>query len=413
MEKRKTVIFVIGVILIVSTFLICHKHTAYQTTQLDEVKLKDVDENNMFAIMVKGTDGKYTSIDQFPGEGYKLNEDKSGCMDNNNELISDSLSYDEGEQKVIVNTGQTSYCYLYFDKQLSVNDLRAKSGIGLSDEPVGGMYRYQGSSVDNYICLSGVGSNGCGTSGTNDKLYRIIGITENGNIKVIKQIKYGYYAWNTNYTDSTCDSSGCPEWPDSEIYKTLNGEIDSFLSKLSGDIKNKIADWEWYYGDIELNYAYKAADQIYDIETGQTETQYYGKTSSSKDLVKGQKWKKMDNKAKIGLIYLHDYYYQSTTSNNCYYNSSTYTQCKTGGWMNMSKNDSSSSSNEEYEWTMTRVGRENNSSIVFDAWVVRTSGDVFYSNLLSQRAVRPVFYLKSDVELGGTGSRTEPFYIKN
>ncbi len=255
MERRKTVIFVIGVILIVSTFLICHKHTAYQT-QLDEVKLKDIEENNMFAIMVKGTDGEYKEQQTFPGDGYKLNKDKSGCMDNNGEKIENSLEYDSESKKVTVSTGQTSYCYLYFDKELpkTLQTLQSQKDSGLSDDLVGGMYRYQGSSVNNYICLKQVGQAGCSESGDSG-MYRIIGVTKEGNIKVIKQTSIGAKAWNTNYTDSNCGlGGGCPEWPQSEIYQTLNGD-NGFISTLNESINEKIEEWDWYYGDIANDYA--------------------------------------------------------------------------------------------------------------------------------------------------------------
>ncbi len=420
MEKRKTtLIFVIGVILIVSTFLICHKHTAYQT-QLDEVKLKDIEENNMFAIMVKGSDGEYAPSDKFPEKGYKLNKDKSGCMDNNNQLIPDSLSYDEDSQQVIVSTGQTSYCYLYFDKELpkTLQTLQSKASSGLSEGLIGGMYRYQGADVNNYICLGKLNDTNCGDK--SDSMYRIIGITEEGNIKVMKQTKYNKggtttFKWNTNYHDNSlsnnyCGTNGCPEWPDSTIFNTLNGSTDSFLSKLSDDIKNKIADWEWYYGDIENSYANKTADEIYQIEIGQADTQYYGKTSSNPGLVRGQRWQKMVNTAKIGLIYLHDYYYQSTTSNNCHNNGGKYEACKTGGWMHISKNGGTTS---DYEWTMSRIGRDYSSSTTFRAWCVYSSGCVEDGSLHTPIAVRPVYYLTSDVELEGTGEVGSPFYIKS
>ncbi len=416
MEKRKTtIIFVIGVMLIVSTFLICHKHTAYQTTQLDEVKLKDIKDNNMFAIMVK-ENGEYAPSDSFPEKGYKLNKDKSGCMDNNNELIPNSLSYDEDSQQVIVSTGQTSYCYLYFDKQLSVDDIR-KEGSGLSTNPVGGMYRYQGADVNNYICLGSLNNTNCKEK--TDEMYRIIGITPEGNIKVMKQTKYtnngtNTFVWNTKYDEKTstekykCDDGGCPEWPDSEIYKTLNADSDSFLSNLSSDIKNKIEDWDWWYGDINYDYANKTADEIYQIETGQVDSQYYPKLKQG--AIETGKWAKMNSKAKIGLIYLHDYYYQST-SNICHYDNNTHTQCKDNGWMHISKNDNSFTDNEQAEWTMSRIGRAESSSIYFYAWRVTSSGSVGKDSLKNEYSVRPVFYLTSDIELGGAGSTTEPFYI--
>ncbi len=318
--------------------------------ELPEEKEKIETKKKQFAMYIKQGDnyveyhGDEGKENLFP-EGYKLNEEQSRCEDIDGNKIED-ISFDTNTNSITVTSNKTAYCYLYFDIKTPENpqeliDSRT-SNESLSDEEVGGMYRYQGSSVNNYICLGSLNNTNCQEK--TDNMYRIIGITPEGNIKVMKQTSIGNYAWNTKYHDDSSSSSGycgrygCPEWPNSEIYQTLNENADSFLSKLSDDIKNKIADWEWYYGDIEYNYANKTANQIYNIEIGQTNTQYYGKTASNKNLVTGQKWVKMNNKAKIGLIYLHDYYYQST-SDNCLASNNTYTQCKDNGWMHISKND--------------------------------------------------------------------------
>ncbi len=418
MEKRKTtIIFVIGVILIVSTFLICHKHTAYQI-QLDEVKLKDIKDNNMFAIMVKESGGEYKSRDQFPGDGYKFNNEKSGCMDNNNKLIPDSLSFDEKEQKVIVNTGQTSYCYLYFDKQISVDDIR-KDESGLSNELVGGMYRYQGkgtkngNEVKNYICLKEVGQANC-TSGSND-MYRIIGITPEGNIKVIKQTRYDKngkteFVWNTKYNtmvaDSTykCEASGCPEWPDVEIYAVLNTD---FYNSLDSEIQNKIEEWEYMYGDIGealIDYDHITAEQAFQIEIGRNITKYY---NASGTYITDQKWTK-SKKSNIALMYIHDYAYSGSTTGCNTSRYSDYSTCKSS-WMYETNNDSATYT----EWTMTRLGPRDpgNGDNGYGEWAVQSSGYVYSTYLNLETSVRPVFYLKNDITLEGEGTTENPFYI--
>ena len=106
MEKRKTtIIFTIGVMLIVSTFLICHKHTVYQT-QLDEVKLKDVvnkEQNNMFAIMLQDENGEYkqTNDSNFPTDGYNYNAEKSGCIDSKGLAVENVLTYTNKKERWI------------------------------------------------------------------------------------------------------------------------------------------------------------------------------------------------------------------------------------------------------------------------------------------------------------------------
>ncbi len=417
-KNRIYIILIVVILTIVSSIFLINNKLSDNKTQLDEVKLKDIKDNNMFAIMVK-ENGEYTSSDKFPGDGYKFNSEKSGCMDNNNQLIPDSLSYDEGSQQVIVNTGQTSYCYLYFDKQLSVADLEKYDKTNtLSNELVGGMYRYQGTNSvvqNNYICLGKLNDEKCGDKNSN--MYRIIGITENGNIKVMKLTSMGAKKWNTNYhvgssSSGKCDTStGCPEWPDSEIFKTLNGETDSFLNTLNESIKEKIEPQKWYYGDIGWNYSKTlGVEDTYKIESGQKETQYYNAQGT---LVTDQKWKQMDEPASIGLIYLHDYYYQANQESCQSDKNSNYAYCQTKGWMHMKNNGGATSGNEIYEWTMSRIGRWSSSDTNFYAWLVTSSGDVNDGTLNYAYAVRPVFYLKSDIELGGAGSTSDPFYIKS
>ncbi len=418
-KNRIYIILIIVILTIVSSIFLINNKLSDNKAQLDEVKLKDIKDNNMFAIMVNDGSGKYTSNDQFPGDGYKFNSEKSGCMDNNNELIPDSLSFDEKEQKAIVNTGQTSYCYLYFDEvPQTLQTLQSKAGSGLSTDLVGGMYRYIGTNdvvTNNYICLSGVGSNGCGTSGTHDSMYRIIGITEEGNIKVIKQTKYNNtnYAWNTKFDENNsnttykCDlTSGCPEWPNSEIYTTLN---TNFYNSLNDGIRRKIQEWNWWYGDIEYNYAKNlTGDDLYKIETGQKESQYYGKLPSEKgNAITTKEWDEQKT-GNIGLMYLHDYYYQSN-ENGCHSSKgeSGYNKCRDNGWMHLAQNGNSS----DYEWTMSRVGRDSISSACFRAWGVYPDGRVNYDGSYGKYAVRPVFYLTSDIELEGEGTTKNPFYI--
>ena len=112
------------ILLLTISIVFISKNKSVNAT-LDEVRLKEVEKNNMFAIMVKGNNGEYAPSEVFPGKGYKLNDSKSGCMDVNGEKIENSLEYDSDSNKITVSTNKTSRCYLYFDKKQSlVDDLR-------------------------------------------------------------------------------------------------------------------------------------------------------------------------------------------------------------------------------------------------------------------------------------------------
>ncbi len=283
----------------------------------------------------------------------------------------------------------------------------------LSDDLVGGMYRYQGTNdeVNNYFCFEGKCSSG------SDDMYRIIGITPEGSIKLIKQTKFinngtSTYAWNTDYQDSTCGDDGCPEWPESDVYKILNEGESSFLSTLNADIQNKIEPQKWWYGDMHYSFVEElVADQVYQIETGQMDTKYYGHSSSNKAEVTNQRWTQMENKANIGLIYLHDYYYQANQASCHPKKNSDYANCINQGWMNMRNNGGAESGNEAREWTMSRIGRQANSSPYFSALSVSETGNIASTDLLVSYAVRPVFYLKSNITLYGSGTLDDPYTL--
>ncbi len=424
MEKRKTtIIFVIGVILIVSTFLICNKHTVYQT-QLDDVKLvnNNTSKSGMFAIMINDGNGEYKQSDDsnFPTEGYSYNEEKSGCIDSKGLAVENVLTYTD--KKFSIKTNQAVYCYVYFDKvPQTLQTLQSQTNSGLSTDLVGGMYRYQGTDtlkgnqVKNYICLEKVGSAGCSSAkwiGYDDKMYRIIGITSEGKIKVIKQIIYNKngtqtFKWNTKYSSSDCSGNNC-DWPNTDMYKTLN-ENDGFISTLDSSIQNKIEPQQWLYGDISIDYINSniPTETVYKIETGQENTKYYDKSGS---YVTDQKWKEMEEPASIGLMYIHDYAYALSGTGSTSSCRLDYENCKTS-WIHMSNNGAGTSGNESIEWTMSRIGPFGISDSNFVSWVLSPYGNIYNLNLTATLAVRPVFYLESDVELGGEGSTENPFYI--
>ena len=111
--------------------------------------------------------------------------------------------------------------------------LQSKASSGLSEGLIGGMYRYQGTNdvvKNNYICLKEAGQANC--TDKSDNMYRIIGITEEGNIKVMKQTKYtdsdgtDKFAWSTNVTDSQCGENGVQNGQTAIYIKDLMETMD-------------------------------------------------------------------------------------------------------------------------------------------------------------------------------------------
>ncbi len=113
---------------------------------------------------------------------------------------------------------------------------------------------------------------------------------------------------------------------------------------------------------------------------------------------------------KISLMYLSDYALSLGNDALSYTSYSNKDILKTG-WMNILNNDTSAP--DSGEWTMTRRSNPCIDCETYLACYSSSDGgvDCYYSH--SPAAVRPVFYLASDVELsGGTGSITDPFLLK-
>ena len=83
---------------------------------LDDVKLKENLKNDSIAIMLEQSDGTYkeSNTSTFPSN-MLFNSEKSGCIDNVGNKIENSLTYSNGV--VYVETGSTTYCYIYFDRK--------------------------------------------------------------------------------------------------------------------------------------------------------------------------------------------------------------------------------------------------------------------------------------------------------
>ncbi len=415
MDKKKIIVLVLGIVLIMSIYM-TYRTYENKPKELPEEKEKIETKKKQFAMYIKDGDkyveyhGEDENENLFP-EGYKLNIEQSRCEDIDGNKIED-ISFNTNTSSITVTSNKTAYCYLYFDKQLSVNDLRAKSGVGLSSGLVGGMYRYQGADtlkgnqVRNYICLENVGFAGCSdasSSGKDDNMYRIIGITEEGNMKVIKQTKYGNtYKWWNNYTENK-------EWPDSLIFETLN---EDYYNSLNDNIKNKIETQEWLYGDTRYQYLDEGitAEQMWKIETGKANTKYWNPTNG--DSVENETWTKRTASKPIGLMYIHDYAYAESSSGHYKSCRTDHASCKSS-WIHISNNGGATlwSDYSAFEWTMARVGRIDGSDPQLGSYAVDTDGHIGSFNLTAAYAVRPVFYLRSNIELGGEGTYDNPFFI--
>ncbi len=286
---------------------------------------------------------------------------------------------------------KTFYAYLRNSKGISIPKVATIEykepfgSTGVAEDELD--KRYYGTNPDNYICFGTSDIETC-VNDTDKYMYRIIGVDKKGRFKLIKK-----EALNTAYQWHNVSNQDI-KWPQSELYKGLNGISGGKYSNLfignttymPSGWSDKIETVNWKYGDTITSDA--TASEILKIEQAWTTTV----------------------SAKIGLMYMADYYYGSSkTGLNCS-NSGQYSSCRTS-WMYFLNNDTNAP-NKGYELTMSRYGYYSSNGTYY-AWLVNSGGGVTRGNLNSTYSVRPVFYLVPSIEISGEGTIANPYIIVN
>ena len=229
-------------------------------------------------------------------------------------------------------------------------------------------YRYAGASdsVNNYICL---GSDAATCPDAN--LFRIIGVFGD-KTKVIRAKSVGDQRWQIS-KDNT--------WSSSSLNTYLNG---TYLTSL-GTLADKIATTTWKVGGgktANINGVVPKTAYQYEVGSSASTTTY---------------------DAKIGLMYVSDYYYSSSPSawTLVGYNESDatkdYRAAKTINWLYLGSN----------EWTISRT-----SDITPYAFGMFSTGLVSNYGVTLSFGVRPSFNLLSSVTYAsGSGTSSDPIRI--
>ena len=322
--------------------------------------------------------GDYKTVTQssWPTEGYKFNAELSRCEKGS------TLSWDDTKKEVIVSGNLSDKCYVYFDIyqptlaeyiKSQYTGTQGDNGIyyhnsTLANGAGDNSYRYAGASdsVNNYICL---GSDEATCPDAN--LFRIIGVF-GAQTKVIRAKSIGDQKWNTS-ADNT--------WSSSSLNTYLNGE---YLTSL-GTLADKIATTTWKVGGgtyANISQSVPATAYQYEVGSSASTTTY---------------------DAKIGLMYVTDYYYSASPSawTLVGWNSSDatkdYRAVKTTNWLYLGS----------YEWTISR-----NSVTTNSAFDVGSLGSVGGYNVTYSYAVRPSFnLLSSTTYVSGSGSMSDPVRV--
>ena len=278
-------------------------------------------------------------------------------------------------------------------------------------------YRYAGANPNNYVCF-GSDDATCPT----ENLYRIIGLIDE-KIKLISadgtttdmlgidggyaetyQAAWGsmskYYKGNGDLTkiSSYYWSKSTNTWSDSTTNTiNLNKNFLAYLDGKDAKWKTMIDDTTWYVGGLTYYNAMKInAKTAYDYEVG-----------ANKDA-------NTTVTAKIGLMYLSEYYYGANpdywTLPGSNYDSENKDKC------NGCTTDYRAASNDNWlctglsEWVISRGSELNDDElfVIADGRVDWNDGDRFYG----YNVVRPSFYLTPSVKYAsGDGTSSSPYRI--
>ena len=451
-------------IIITMILIVCVGIFTINVFNSKDKKIINDDLGNTLAIMISNENGiGYKDYEKvtWPSKEYKFKEAK--CFDINGGPVENVVTFNEETRKAKITTNQTVSCTLYFDKPI-ISYLRDNDrNNNLSSTIQGDMYRYQGTNElvnNNYICFGTTDKDEC----VNDEdkyMYRILGINDLDELKLIKmnpikEKNVSQFSWNETYginskTDIDCNNEECPDWPDSLLFKRLNG-ISNGVIKGSGNNENKadtdifvdseeydylkspsstyntngsscdnnecywyniIKEHEWLYGDI-CNYSI-AQDydglKMYLIESGNENSKRCYLIDSSQIGSEDYKWSPTVT-AKIGLMYIYDFflsYYDGVNEDTRGHASTDFNLLQ--GWI--------SPGISTQEWPMTRHGFF--TGIGYDyiyvrAWRFRYNYEQLYADannlpLNDVCMVRPVFYLVNTIQLSGKGTIDNPYII--
>ena len=387
--KKKYIIFSIVTFVLLIAFVTSFNYFKTSNTYVENNSNNQTKITKGISMNLEQTAGagdyKQVTQSNWPTEGYKFNAELSKCENGS------TLSWDNTKNVVVFSGNVSDKCYVYFDIWIppsiadycsSGTDLATcvknfgNQGPDISNIYIhnssldngarDNSYRYAGASnnVNNYICL---GSDAATCPDAN--LFRVIGVFGD-KTKVIRAKPVGYQKWDTNNSST---------WSSSSLNTYLNG---TYLTSL-GTLKNKIAITTWKIGGGRTTYLLGVPKTAYQYEVG----------SSAPDATYD---------AKIGLMYVSDYYYSASPSAWTLVGSDSdatkdYRAATSTNWLYL----------VSYEWTISREP-----GVANFAFAVRYDGDLGSFEVRSSYRVRPAFNLESSVNyVSGSGTIENPIRI--
>ena len=351
------------------------------------------------------------------GEGYVLDKEKTNCTKG----ASVEFNENDWSVKVLNMTETRTKCTLYFRKQTfsdaiqSCNDTAANclnnnanlNTVELAyDNTTDNNLRYIGANPNNYVSF-------------NNELWRIIGVfnniddgtgTKETRLKIIRSEPIGNYSWDYDSTGSFNN-----DWTSSQLKDLLNNgayynrttgsyynnsttatSVDFTSNGLTEEAKTMINNAKWNLGGLSG----ASRDENY-YQTAITSAWYTNERGTDVYTNRPTEWT-----GKIGLMYPSDYGYAtsggSTTDRETCLNTelfswNDYDDCKNNDWLYTGS----------HPWTLTPRSRDS-----LSAFSVYSNGGVYSYAASASHVVFPALYLSSNVKIsGGEGTENSPYQL--
>ena len=384
---------------------------AYKLPVINNVTFDSTQDSITINVNATGGDGSIVSYhySRDDGSNYQTSNNTSYTFNNltgNTTFyikvyVTDSNGRTSSEYSTSVATEAPIYLNDYIVNTLYTgtdgdNGLYYHEGVGSYEnanlEADDNSYRYSGANPNNYVCF-GSDEAACPV----DNLYRIIGVFD-GQVKLIK---YDYVTKDILQTNGAYfGNDGIPKdsykgslstipwykwgnsntWTESEL-NTINLNTN-YLSSIE-DLKDYIVETEWQVGGGSASY----------LRTGDAKTAFEHELGANSE--------NEIYRAKIGLMYLSDYYYAANPKYWSYQGASStsddYSNATNENWMYMGGLD----------WTISR-----DSSSSSRSYNISWQGYVNTTYVTSDNGIRPVVNLKETVYvIDGDGSQADPYII--
>ncbi len=339
---------------------------------------------------------EYVKADTIPTSGYEFNAEESYCKIGDAIQEDMTLFYDMDTQTLTVSpiAKEGTKCYLYFDEKVSGGDY-----ILAGDNPptnsttdwTGGTSYYYTGNPNNWVQF--------GTNSSGQSLYwRIIRINGDGSIRMI----YQGTGFNTTGTGTQIRTGAFNSSPDNKtdvglVYDRSTqhgyGTNSTIMNTLNTWYNNNLASDEADYIDTDVGFCsdrntasgYNYTDNsfryaAYDRLNGNASLQCDSEDILSKDNGRLQN--------PIGLV----------TSDEVVLTGITFSTANAGSYLYTGQG----------YWTMSPYDYDSGARVFY----VNSSGLLTYGNAaVRTNGVRPVINLRSDVQLTGSGTTSDPFKL--